>query len=430
MLNSGKKEALVLLLGDLILFGVSLWLTLFIRYSQWPNKEIFISHLQPFLFLFVSWTLVFFISGLYDKQTNAFKQKLPGVIFNAQLINSVIAVLFFYFIPYFDIAPKINLFIYLLTTIVSISAWRIFLVDYIYLKRAENVLLVGVDTETSEIEDEIRTNRKYGLTIFKKVPRLTEEALSDVPKRVSTIIMDLNNAPSHLIFSNVKFIDANDLYENIFDKVALSSLSDIWFLKNVSNHQKFLYDIGKRGMDVVISLVVGLISLPLYPFVYLAIKLDDNGTVFIVQDRIGKGNKIMKIFKFRSMKKNDGGKWVVKGDNRITRVGRFLRKTRIDELPQLFNVLKGDLSLIGPRPDILDLGFKLREEIPYYSMRNLIKPGLSGWAQIHQDLPPQSIEETRIRSAYDFYYLKNRSFVLDVQIALKTIKTLLSRAGM
>jgi lipopolysaccharide/colanic/teichoic acid biosynthesis glycosyltransferase len=162
----------------------------------------------------------------------------------------------------------------------------------------------------------------------------------------------------------------------------------------------------------------------------LAIKLEDGGPVFIIQDRIGYGNKIIKVIKFRSMKESAGGRGVSKDDNRITKVGSFIRKTRIDELPQLYNVIKGDLSLVGPRPDIINLGQKLSSDIPYYTMRNLIKPGLSGWAQIHQDLPPQSLAETKLRLAYDFYYLKNRSFFLDIQIALKTIKTLLSRAGL
>lgn len=439
MINSGKKEAIILLFGDIILFVVSLWLTLFIRYNEWPDRDVFVSHIEPFFVLFIFWILVFFISGLYDKQTNAFRQKLPGVILNAQLVNSGIAVLFFYFIPYYEIAPKVNLFIYLLITIFLISAWRIFLVDHIYIRRTENVLIVGTSPEVSEIEKEISSNKKYGLTIFNKVPALTDTALGDVPKRVFTIIMDLNRASgekksiedlSQLIFSNVRFIDLNDLYENIFNKVALSNLSDVWFLKNVSNQQKLVYDSLKRIMDIVSALIIGVITLPLYLLVYIAIKLDDGGPIFIIQDRIGRGNKIMKVIKFRSMRQSDSGKWLVKNDNRITRVGKFLRKTRIDELPQLLNILKGDLSLIGPRPDIVDLGFKLKTEIPYYTMRNLIKPGLSGWAQINQDLPPQSIEETRERLAYDFYYLKNRSFVLDLQIALKTIKTLLSRAGL
>ena len=440
MINNGKKEALVLLLGDVVLFIASLWLTLFLRYNTWPSEIILVSHMQAFSVLFVLWILVFFISGLYDKQTNAFKQKIPGVIFNAEIVNSIIAVLFFYFIPNFGIAPKINLFIYLFLNVVLVYLWRILLVDYIYRLRLENVLLVGNSPEIFEIEEEIRSNRKYGLTIFKKRPSLTEEALSDVPKNVSTIILDVDKTSRddktmhfipELIFSSVRFIDSNDLYENMFDKVCLSDMSGIWFLRNVSNHSKSIYDFLKRVMDIAISLCLGIFSLLLYPLVYLAIKLDDGGSVIIRQERIGQGNKIIYLYKYRTMNKNDRGVWGKQGeDARVTRVGKFLRSSRIDELPQLWNVFAGDVSLVGPRPDIIDLGIELSKEIPNYLMRYSIKPGLSGWAQIHQDLPPRSVEESRERLAYDFYYLKNRSFILDIQIALRTIKTLLSRAGL
>ena len=129
------------------------------------------------------------------------------------------------------------------------------------------------------------------------------------------------------------------------------------------------------------------------------------------------------------MNVNDGGKWPEKNDSRITKVGKFLRKSRIDEIPQLISVLKGDVSLIGPRPDIIDLGKELVAQVPYYSMRNSINPGLSGWAQIKQDVPPHSLEETKLRLSYDFYYIKNRSLFLDVIIALRTIRTLASRLG-
>lgn len=129
------------------------------------------------------------------------------------------------------------------------------------------------------------------------------------------------------------------------------------------------------------------------------------------------------------MTTSDRGVWVKENDSRITRVGAFLRKSRIDELPQLYSVVAGDMSLVGPRPDIYDLGMKLSKEIPYYTVRNIIKPGLSGWAQTRQKAPPQSLEETKIRLAYDFYYIKHRSLLIDLKIALQTISTLLSRAG-
>jgi lipopolysaccharide/colanic/teichoic acid biosynthesis glycosyltransferase len=182
-------------------------------------------------------------------------------------------------------------------------------------------------------------------------------------------------------------------------------------------------------MDICIAGVLAVLSLLVYPFVIFAIKIEDGGPIFIIQERVGQGNRPIKLWKFRSMRGSDGGVWLTKEDGRVTRVGRFLRRSRIDELPQLWNVVFGDISLIGPRPDIMDLGKKLAQELPYYTVRNLIKPGLSGWAQLKQDLPPQSVAETRIRLAYDLYYLKNRSFILDVTIALKTIKVLLLRKG-
>jgi lipopolysaccharide/colanic/teichoic acid biosynthesis glycosyltransferase len=130
-------------------------------------------------------------------------------------------------------------------------------------------------------------------------------------------------------------------------------------------------------------------------------------------------------------KNNDRGGWPGdEGDaNRITKVGKFLRQSRLDELPQLLNVFKGDVSLIGPRPDIIGNFEMLSKEVPYYTIRNVVKPGLSGWAQTHQDIVPHSVEETKERLAYDLYYIKNRSFILDVKIGLQTIKTLLSRVG-
>ena len=439
MMQTGKREALILLIGDILIFLVSLWLTLFFRYYNSSDAPGFLLHLRAFSALFFFWILVFYIAGLYDKHTNAFKRKLPGAILNAEIVNCLVSVLYFYFVPFFGITPKINLFIYLLITIPFITVWRLFLVNRMYIRRVENVLLVGNSLEAAEIEEEISTNKKYGLSIFKKVDSLSEKELGEVPKTVSTIILDLTKGSemgtptiglSQLIFAGVRFIDLNDLYEDIFDRVVLSNLGDMWFLKNISSNRKYLYDIFKRVMDIVISLLVGVITLPLYPFVYFAIKFEDGGPAFIVQDRIGQGNRIMRIIKFRSMKDNDSGRWLENKDSRITKVGKFIRKTRIDELPQLYNVLRGDLSLIGPRTDIADLGYKLRAEIPYYTMRNLIKPGLSGWAQIHQDLPPQSIPETKTRLTYDFYYLKNRSLVLDLLIALRTLKTLLSRVGL
>jgi len=168
-------------------------------------------------------------------------------------------------------------------------------------------------------------------------------------------------------------------------------------------------------------------------------RIEGKGALFITQDRIGQFNKPVKVYKIRTMTQNLAGSatWTnedAKAGNVVTKVGAVLRKSSLDEFPQIWTILKGEMSLIGPRNDIVGLGNRLAEEIPYYKIRNFVKPGVTGWAQTNQhymadNISPQSIEESRVRLAYDLYYVKNRSFTLDVAIALKTIKTLLSRFG-
>jgi lipopolysaccharide/colanic/teichoic acid biosynthesis glycosyltransferase len=186
-------------------------------------------------------------------------------------------------------------------------------------------------------------------------------------------------------------------------------------------------------MDVIISFFAGLVSLIAYPFIILAIKMNDGGRVFIIQERVGKNGVPIKIYKFRTMTANDNGVYIDgRTTNIVTKVGAFLRRTRLDELPQLLNVLRGELSLIGPRPELPSLVREYEKEIPYYGIRHLTKPGLSGWAQIYHENHPHhgvAVEETKEKLSYDLFYIKNRSFVLDVTIALKTINKLLSRSG-
>ena len=147
---------------------------------------------------------------------------------------------------------------------------------------------------------------------------------------------------------------------------------------------------------------------------------------------MGQNGKSIRTIKFRTMSRDDAGRPELKEGNKITRVGRFLRRTRLDELPQLWNVFRGEMSLIGPRPELPSLVAVYEREVPYYNIRHLIKPGLSGWAQLYHKTPPKvdaNLNETATKLSYDLYYLKNRSFWLDVKIALKTVKVLLSRSG-
>jgi len=355
--------------------------------------------------------------------------------------------LFFYFVPYFSITPKTNLFLDLMFSFVLVTFWRIYLVSLLGFSRRQNAVLIGSGEEMHELKDEVNNNSRYNLKFVSSLDLdkldgidFEDEVLSTVySEGVTSVVIDLKSEKVtpilpklyNLIFSKVRFIDKYKVYEDIFDRVPLSLLKYNWFIENISSHTHMTYDFLKRAMDVGISLVLGILSLVVYPFVYLAIKLDDGGPLFFRARRIGEGNKQIEVLKFRSMSvlSRGGG---VEENPEVTKVGKFLRKSRIDELPQLWNVFRGDLSLVGPRPEFPDLVKLYEEKIPYYSIRYLIKPGLSGWAQMYHEMHPHhgpDIEETKRKLSYDLYYIKNRSFLLDIKIALKTIKTLLSRSG-
>lgn len=441
-----SPQIFLIFLGDIILFFLSLWVTLALRYFELPSVDIFALHALPFSYLFLVWIAVFYIAGLYESHTVIFKSRLPGMMLNVQAINSVIAVLFFYFIPAFGITPKTTLFLYLIVSLALISGWRLFGVQFLGLRKKERAVLIGAGEESRKLYRAVNENPLYPLHFITWIDLeklsgidFDDEVLERIySEEVSVIVIDMKNekiAPIlpklyNLIFSHIRFVDQYRIYEDIFDSIPLSLIGYNWFLENVSSRAHFGYDLMKRMMDVVISIVLALPSLILLPFVALAIKLDDGGAIFYTPARIGEGNHSMQIYKFRTMSVMDDGKQLDKNVNQITRVGAFLRRYRIDELPQLWNVLRGDLSLIGPRPEFPGLVALYHEQIPYYNMRHLIKPGLSGWAQVHHEKPPQTVDETKEKLAYDLYYLKNRSLVLDIKIALKTIKTLLSRTGM
>jgi len=446
---SKKKEPITLLIGDLVSFLTALWLTLFVRHLEIPTKEIFLEHFWPFSLLFLAWILIFYIAGLYDRHTTILRSKLPNVLGSAQLVNAGLAVVFFYFIPLFGIAPKTILFIYLFISSFAVLVWRMYGYFLVSRGQVENAVLIGSGEEMKSLLNEVNGNNIYNIKFVSSVDLARadntgfwDEIVSNIySSDVSTVVIDLANEKVepvlphlyNLIFSKVNFIDMHRVYEDIFNRIPLSLLRYNWFLENISTSSRGVYDILKRLMDMSVSLVLFIVSLVFYPIVFLAIKLEDGGPLFIFQERVGENNKIIKIIKFRSMSHDDAG---VYGDdskpNKVTKVGNFIRKVRIDELPQLWNVLRGDLSLIGPRPELPTLAKTYTEDIPYYNVRHLIKPGLSGWAQIyHQEHPHHGIdtEETKNKLSYDLYYIKNRSFLLDIKIALRTLNILLSIAG-
>ena len=192
-----------------------------------------------------------------------------------------------------------------------------------------------------------------------------------------------------------------------------------------------VYSLVKRIMDITLIIVTFPITLPIMAITAIAIRLESEGGAMFIQNRVGQGGKEFKIYKFRSMCKDsekDGAQFASSGDMRVTRIGKFIRKTRIDELPQFFNVLKGDMSLIGPRPEQKAFVDKFEEQIPFYNYRHIVKPGISGWAQVVHGYAAD-VDDSRIKLEYDLYYIKNFSLWLDILIIFKTLKTMVTGFG-
>ncbi len=452
-----RRELLLLLAGDIVCFVLSLYLTLLIRYFSLPSKELLLDHLGPFLILSSIWLFIFYIAGLYDKHTVFLKGLLFSRILNTQFVNILIAALLFLIVP-FGIAPKTNLVIYLAISIVLITLWRLKIFNFLSPKHRHKAILIADGEEAIELVDEVNNNERYNYSFIRMIDRRTAEQTEDFESKllrlidregVSIIVADSKSEYMERIMPTIfdlaflkfefTFLDFYKVYEDTFDRVPLSALRYDWFITHVSQSKSLAYDVLKRSFDIVGSILIGVLLLILLPFIALAIYLEDKGKIFITQKRIGKHNKPVIVYKIRTMTESNptSDTWIAedaKQENKVTKVGAVLRKASIDELPQCINILKGEMSLIGPRNDIQGLGHRLAEEIPYYNIRNFVKPGVTGWAQTHQHymgdhISPQSLEESRVRLSYDLYYVKNRSVMLDIEITLRTIKTLLSRFG-
>lgn len=430
MIIGGRRASFLLFSGDIIAFAVSLYLTLWLRYGVLPVALTLLPYVAPFSLLFAFWILVFYSSGLYSKRLSLFPSRLPDALLRTQLANILFAAVFFFLVPSFGIAPKTILVLYLIVSLALILAWRLLLYPRLSVRRSrERAILLARGEEADELFNEVNGNPRYGIEFVARELGHTSTAL---------LVIDTAHADAsfrnRIASSGQQAVEFEDLYEEVFDRIPLSQLESAWFRENVAQTDPFWYMFLKRTIDIVGGLLMGFITLLVTPFVALALQIEYPGPVFLVQTRMGQHGTRIRAYKFRSMRFGDKGAWKGEGENAVTRVGGFLRKTSLDEFPQFVNVLKGEISLIGPRNDIEALGERLSDAIPYYLFRYSVRPGITGWAQINQqyeqgNVSPQSIEETKVRLAYDFYYLKHRSLGLDIIIALKTLKRMFFRVS-
>lgn len=225
--------------------------------------------------------------------------------------------------------------------------------------------------------------------------------------------------------NGVDIVDALSFYEETTGKLLIENIQPSWFLYSDGFRVTPFLRFYKRGFDLLLSLFGILLVLPLWPVVAILVKFDSPGPIFFRQTRVGEREKDFTVYKFRTMRqdaeKETGAVWATQDDPRVTKIGKFLRKSRIDELPQLYNVLKGDMSFVGPRPERPEFVDRLNRKIPYYTKRHFMKPGVTGWAQVCYPYGA-SDEDALEKLRYDLYYIKNYSLLLDFLIILETVK--------
>lgn len=389
-------KIIFLVLGDLLTFYFSLFLAIFLRYHFVFREEIFVSAGNYFLPVFFIWLIIFLIGRLYELAYTNNRREFFERAIKVFLANILIAALYFYIFTPTYYRPSLVLVMTVLFSFITFLFWRTLANKILQFKRLK-VIFLNQNPLTKELEIFLSKNPQLGYEIVK------QEQSKDAP---AFIIND-----SNLL----------NFYEKVMNRVPLELLSKEWFDFVLSRLNLDLYETIKRFFDFVGGIILFIISLPLWPIITLLIKIDSRGPVLHQSVRIGKNRKEFTIYKFRTMIKDadkTGPSWTLKDDSRITRMGKILRFTHLDEIPQVLNIIKGNISFVGPRPEEEKLIELFEKKIPFYKYRFLMKPGVIGWAQINYP-HGSSVEDARHKLEYDFYYFKNRNLSFDLVIALK-----------
>ncbi len=460
------------------MFGLSLPIGFFLSRQTFSLPWFFLGlFLPPIILMGVVYVVVLYVANLYDHYLDFRRRENISQIILSSLIATLILVILSAlpsqhligrgFIEWQGVA-----FVWLLVL------WRYtFSAVALPLRLQRKVLIIGAGGAGQEIARVISLRKNSGFVVVGFLddnPQKLHTSISGVPvlgstdqldevikeHHVAMVVMAITHERSSALSSSlirlslmgVQLIDMPSLYEFLAGKIPTDHISDGWFLIHSLNSSKIYYRHFKRLTDLALASLGLVLTWPLFLIIGAAIRLDSPGPVFFRQERLGKDGKPFEIIKFRTMVQDAekcGPQFACQGDPRITRAGRFLRKIRLDELPQLYNILKGEMSFIGPRPEreVFIREFQqlvpelregrraadaqgcqvvcgYRERIPYYSYRLLIKPGITGWAQVMHSYAA-NLEETQTKLQYDLYYIKNMSLVWDLAILLKTIRIVL-----
>jgi len=446
------KRKLLLLFGDLVIIFASINFAYAVRFGSLFYKEEFNKYINLWIVLSMAYVFSFYIFDQYAIQKRLLNIKNIIFYISSLFLVFLIIIGYFYFFP-FNIGRGIFVFSFIFTALFSLLWRNVYSSVFRIAFPKINVLLVGSWNKEKELYDLIKENPDYEL-----IGLLTDDnpktysgitylgpinSIEDVvhKHRVDDIVTNIKHTSSNelihgLVTCKMKGVFIYDLptfYENLRGQLPVLKIDEKWFFfSNGFEHLgDKLYRRVKRIMDFSVSLFIFFVSLPFCLFISLLIKLDSKGPVFYIQERLGENEKPFKLIKFRTMVKDAEKKkpiWAKKNDGRVTGIGKFLRRSRLDELPQLINIFFGNMSIIGPRPEREYFIRKLKKEIPFYSLRFSMKPGLTGWAQVNYQYGA-SVEDAVEKLMYDLYYIKNMSLFLDFRILLRTIRISLLGLG-
>lgn len=449
-----KKAKFLLFLVDYALLVLALYVVLVIRYRPEVMSFEFARHIRAFGVIFLLWLLTFYIADLYN-----FVDRLNYRAFaSAVAVNVGIAIAVFYLLPQLEIAPRRNLALVAGFFSLFFLLWRA-LFNRIMERSgvAQPVIIVGSDEHSLQLSRTI-TNRPrlgykvagivqttgteipgwvvdHGIPVYGEVAALHK--LVDRQHRQARVVISEHWLEEgrgelyQLIGAGVRFYQLSSFWEELEEAIPVYATNEAWFLQNMNRGINRMHMAFKRGLDILVTVPAALVATPIMLVFGALVGLTSRGPIIYRQVRVGRNNRTFVLYKFRSMRQDaerHGAQWAAENDPRVTTVGRIMRQTRIDELPQIVNILRGDMSLVGPRPERPEFVEQLSKAIPHYHLRHMVPPGLTGWAQVRYQYGA-SEEDAAVKLMYDLYYVKNLSLLFDVRILLKTILTVVNKMG-
>jgi exopolysaccharide biosynthesis polyprenyl glycosylphosphotransferase len=419
-----RNRQFILVLGDIAALILSFFVMLFVRFSDSIQSAISL-HGKAFFIIFILWLLILYIFDFYDIRRVNPNPRNIGRLALAFAVNASVAIILFYIFPFFGITPKITLAIVSVAAFGLLAVWRRLFYKIFTSLLSRSIILIGDSPAIHRFATEVNENPAIG-----KIVTIWKDGNGEIAEKENINLLISENTEPLLLLAAAEKLDCNALslvraYEELFGKIPLSLMNDERAMDIISRTENPGYKLIRRFFEVIISLLVLVISSPFLLIAMVAILIETGGPVFYSHKRVGKGGIPFTMYKLRSMIVNAEGKsgavWAEMKDPRTTKVGKVIRKLHIDEIPQMWNILIGNLALVGPRPERPEFVTPLEKEIPYYYLRHIQKPGFTGWGQIKFRYA-RSMLDSKEKFEYDLYYLFNRSLILDLGIVIKTVQ--------